>query len=799
MVGRTVGHYEILEPLGAGGMGDVYRARDTNLDRDVALKMLPADFATDADRLARFEHEAKLLASLNHPNIAAIYGLEVADDLRFIAMELIEGETLEARMTEGRLPIEDALAIAASIAEALEAAHEAGIIHRDLKPANVMLARGDRVKLLDFGIATPISDSSAGDLTAVATALDPVTRSGTVPYMSPEQVRGHEQGRRADVWSWGCVVFEMLSGRRAFAGETAADTLGAVLEREPPWEALPDETPGSVRQLLRMTLEKRSERRPRDIRDLRLEIEEALVDRRSSATAAPAPRAEGLGPRPRLVVATAVLGLLLVLGFLAVRGRVDESASQRDPPAVPEPATANADSRVAVLPFANLRQDPETDFLGYALADEIISKLSLVGGLTVRPSSAVRRYEGQPLDVGAVADELQADVLLTGSYLKEGDDLRLNVELVDVEANESIWRDSLRVAYEDVFSLQDLVTEQVATGVRREFSSDSGLPEAHTPSSPLAYEYYLRSLGQPSTNEGHTEAIELLERSIQLGPDYPPARHQLGFRHYRLASFGFAGDEALRISEREYRAALELDPEYLPALSDLSAQLLEIGDVDEAVRLARRAVAINPTNAYSRFALAYAYRYAGLLEESEREWDTVLRLDPVNRRWRSAALTYICVGEWDKALAALDQDAESQYALAWKADIMIALGRHAEAREYLDRTLQIADQGLLANWAAALDAALRGEPDEGLARLAGNAGIPDIEYFFNEARVYCLLGDQEGCIESLRVAVDGGYANYRCALEHPSFEAVAENPEYQELVRTMERRHDRLEERLFVR
>jgi len=281
LVGKTLSHYEIRDSLGAGGMGEVYRARDTKLDRDVAIKVLPDDLAADPDRLARFEREAKLLAALSHANIGSIYGLEEADGVRFLVLELIEGETLEQRLRKGAIPVPEALDIARQIAEALEAAHDEGIIHRDVKPANVLLTPKGGVKVLDFGIAkSTVLDTGVAE-TELATSLTmDGTLMGTPPYMSPEQVRGAVVDKRADIWAFGCVVYEMLTGRSAFGAETLADTLAAIVDREPDLAALPASTPSLIRSLVRRCLRKDPLQRLHDIADARIEIDEALSEPR---------------------------------------------------------------------------------------------------------------------------------------------------------------------------------------------------------------------------------------------------------------------------------------------------------------------------------------------------------------------------------------------------------------------------------------------------------------------------------------------------------------------------------------
>ncbi len=311
--GTRLGHYEILAPLGAGGMGQVYRARDTTLDRDVAIKVLPEDFASDANRLARFEREAKLLASLNHPNIATIHGFDESDGVRFIAMELVEGQSLAERIAaSGRIEIDEALEIARRIALALEAAHEAGVIHRDLKPANVQVATDGTVKVLDFGLAKayevdgsdPSSDLSHSPTMMAATGAGVIM--GTAPYMSPEQARGTPVDKRSDIWAFGCVLYEMLSGHRTFAADSVSETLAEVLKSEPDWSRLPVDTPDAIRRLLRRSLRKDPRVRLPDIGVARLEIDDAVVE-----PAGPQPPAgqppSGSGWRQRLPWALAAL------------------------------------------------------------------------------------------------------------------------------------------------------------------------------------------------------------------------------------------------------------------------------------------------------------------------------------------------------------------------------------------------------------------------------------------------------------------------------------------------------------
>src|SRR6516165_8174313 len=292
-IGRGFGSFKVVASLGAGGMGEVYRARDTRLGRDVAIKVLPPGFVADHERLARFEREARILAALNHPHIATIYSIEDVDEASVLVLELVEGETLAHRLLRGPVPVGEALPIARQIAEALEAAHEKGIIHRDLKPANIALTSNGVVKVLDFGLAKA-SDATAADAsespTLTLTAEQDGVRLGTAPYMSPEQTRGQAVDKRTDIWAFGCVLFEMLTGRVAFGGKTSSDFIAAILERDPDWSALPTPTPAAVRRLLRRCLEKDLKVRLPDIAVARLEIDEPSDDLSSRTGSIPRSR-----------------------------------------------------------------------------------------------------------------------------------------------------------------------------------------------------------------------------------------------------------------------------------------------------------------------------------------------------------------------------------------------------------------------------------------------------------------------------------------------------------------------------
>jgi len=327
--GTRIGPFEVMSPLGEGGMGVVFRAHDIKLQRDVALKLLPHHLASDPERLARFQREAQLLASMNHPNIAQIYGLEDSTAQQCIVMELVEGETLQERLRRGPIPVNEALPIATQIAEAMEAAHERGIVHRDLKPANVKITPEGHVKVLDFGLAkmferAPTATAPSDSPTLVDGTMDGVIL-GTPSYMSPEQARGQQPDRTSDVWAFGCVLYEMLTGKCSFSGHTITDILAAVVKVDPDWSALPEGTPAAIRRLLRRCLQKNRNQRLRDIRDARIEIEEAPSETESAVAL---PHRAGRKRAPWIVGALG-LAVALAVTVLYYRRTPDTPAEAR--------------------------------------------------------------------------------------------------------------------------------------------------------------------------------------------------------------------------------------------------------------------------------------------------------------------------------------------------------------------------------------------------------------------------------------------------------------------------------------
>ncbi len=591
--GTRLGTFEILGPLGAGGMGEVYRAHDKRLGRDVAIKVLPEAFARDPARAARFEREARLLAAINHPAIAAIYGAEDLESTRCIIMELVPGETLAERLTRGALPLEETLGIAGQIAEALEAAHEKGVVHRDLKPSNIKITPEEKVKVLDLGLAKAMEAPSGEDLSQSPTLAGDQTRPGvilgTVEFMSPEQARGKPVDKRTDIWAFGCILYEMLSGRRAFTGETATDVLAAIVSSEPDWNALPGGTPPRLRELLAGCLQKDSARRLRDIGDARLEIERAREE--SEPAASPLAAA-----RRRWPAAVAVLVGLLAAAAVWLRLRSTPAA----------PVELPDRKQLAVLPFRNLTGDDNERLMGVGLVETVSVRLSGLPGLQGVTPSAVGAAAARNQEELTAARELGANVIVLGTFQRQGDRVRITYRVVNVGTGAQIAANTLDGSASDLFSLQDTLADIVAKdlhfpGARHRATLSPGL-DANQQAR------YLQAIGllqRYDRRDAVERALEILRSLAGERPNSAPVQAALG--RASLAMFDFTKDRSWAdraIASAD--AARSLDPSLPEVDVTVGETLLTTGRAKEAVQAFRRALAADPDDFQALLGLGRA-------------------------------------------------------------------------------------------------------------------------------------------------------------------------------------------------
>jgi eukaryotic-like serine/threonine-protein kinase len=681
MIGRTFGHYQVIEELGAGGMGVVYRARDQRLNRDVAFKVLPAELAADAGRLARFEREARALAALSHPHIVTIHSVEEAEGVRFLTMELVEGETLDRQIFPGGMPLERFLDVAIPLAEALAAAHDRGVLHRDLKPANVMVTQEGRVKVLDFGLAK-LADAPVGDQMET---LEKLTREGrmigTPPYMPPEQLQGSPVDARSDLFSLGVVFYEMATGRRPFSGESAAELLSSILRDEPvPVTELRPDLPRQLGRILRHCLAKDPERRFQSARDLRNELVELWEEmaesstrekienqlRRQgasddhavgSATAAPA--------RWRRLATPTLLAIpLIVAGLLWLR-----PSSPPEPDTPPATGAAFARTAIAVLPFQNLSADPQHAYFAGGLHDELLTQLSRVAALSPRGRTSVMGYAETTKPLPQIAEELQVGALVEGSVQVVAGRLRVGVRLLDTATGLPLWAERYDRPLEDAFEIQSDVAQRIVVAVGAALASDERRAMIEAPTANAeAYQLYLQGreyFRRPGFQRQNWDiAQQLYERAAELDREFVQAWAALSEVHGRMHWHRYdTSPERVSRQRETAEAALRLAPEapaarmamglwhywgrrdYVAALQELQVALKgipndpqlvaligsvhrELGNWDEVIATFERATQLDPRDANLFFdggmSLELMRRYA----EAVRVYDRASSLAP---------------------------------------------------------------------------------------------------------------------------------------------------------------------------
>ncbi len=731
-VGARIGVFQIEAPLGAGGMGEVYRARDTRLDRVVAIKALPEAFARDPDRLARFEREARLLAALEHPHIAGIHGLEDVEGRPHLVLEFVDGETLERRLTRGPLTVRETLETGGQIASAIEAAHERGIVHRDLKPGNVMLTASQGVKVLDFGLARgdgPAAGSSP-NLSATPTIGLSVTGAGiilgTAPYMSPEQARGLAVDRRTDVWAFGCVLYECLSGRRTFAGETVSDVVARILEREPDWGALPATVPARLREVVKRCLIKDARERPRDIGDLRRELS-AILQESSSPGAARAAASDG---RPSL----------------------------------------------AVLYFENLASDAESEYFCAGITEDILTDLSKLKGLRVASRNAVMRYRGAPVDIPRVATDLGVSAVLEGSVRRVGDRVRISAQLINVADGFHLWAERYDRTRQDVFAVQVEIASSIAAALQVALTpAESRALVQDRPNDARAYDLYLKGRQQYGryTAESLRQALELFRQATEVDPAYALAWAGIADCHGQMVSWEYASDsaEAIRLGLEAARhaialnprlpeafkaealvlryagedgaakvalaKALEIDPRFVPALTNLAVSAVAEADIAGAERLFRRALECDAQSPFTVTWLAFLLVPTGRFDEAMAVTDRLRKLsdDPFYITSVCVIRAMVHLRRGDLAAAGRDvreglaDGADAANLRTVEAVVAARTGRMDDARRLLDELESVA--GLATGSTLLLtEAAVRlGDPDRA-AKLAGQGKVRDLSSTF---------------------------------------------------------------------
>jgi serine/threonine protein kinase/tetratricopeptide (TPR) repeat protein len=717
-----IGRYTIQRKLGEGGMGVVYAARDERLGRTIALKTLSAA-STDQVARQRLWREARAAAAVNHPNVCQIHEIGEDDGRLFIAMELLEGEALDQRLVAGPIPAAQAVPIGLGMLAALGALHARGIVHRDLKPSNVFLTPHG-VKLLDFGLASPDVHGGAG----LATGL---TRTGLVMgtprYMSPEQVAGEAIDPRSDLFSAGTILFEMLAGRPAFAGQNIADVLHATRHDQPP-ALTGSPAVAAIDRVIRRALAKQAGDRPASAETMAEELR--------------------------------------AIGGLESGGR---------------PAVAHALTRLVVLPFRVLRPDPETDFLAFSLPDAIATSLSANTSLVVRSSAIAARFGGTP-DLKALATEADVDRVVMGTLLRAGDQLRAATQLVDAPGGTLLTSHTVQASLGDLFHLQDDITRRVTEALSLPLSGAPAVTAQDRPADPRAYELYLRANELARTYDGLPAARGLYQQCLELDSRFAPAWARLARAHRVIGKYIESSPDADAQAEEALRRALALNPRLSIAHKHYANLEADMGQpIGALLRLLGEAT--RHGNDPELFAgLVHACRYCGLFEQSIAADAEARRLDP--NVPSSVEGTLVMIGAVDRLLALPSR------LLAGGDDGLKVIGlgfagRTAEAKVRLDGMREIAHIKLFQDWIEFMALWLERKPAEMRTRLQEIVGLKiqdDPEAIFQLAWMFCDVGEHERALPDLERSVARGYFVAPTLATAPQFDALRGDHRFRDLL-----------------
>ncbi len=651
MVGRTILHYRILKEIGKGGMGVVYKAEDTKLHRTVAVKVLAADLVGDEKARTRFLREARAASAIDHPNICTVYEINEAEDVLFFVMQYVEGKTLKKFISSRPLPLDQALEFCLQLVDALAEAHRRNVLHRDIKSSNIMLNERSQLKILDFGLAKLLksveahSDSEAHHTIELTQVGSPF---GTASYMSPEQAKGERADARADIFSLGVVMYEMLTGRLPFRGKSSVDVMHSVMHDDPP--PLGEGFPAKLQQVILKMLAKDREARYQSA-DMLLEDLRALVRAHyAQQGVVPAERPASMHASKRPEKGRNLLDRMAIwvqrtfnTGPTQPGSAPKEDTSGGSNSVTPDVTPSMWQSRdkkaIAILPFKNLSGNPADDFYGFSLADSVITELAQLHDLVVRPSSYIAQYQNKDVDPRAVGNQLAVDHVLIGGYIKGGDRFRVTPQLVDTGSGEIVWSEKIDVNSRDIITVQDTISHKIVEGLRVRTSSaeQERLVKKAPTENAEAYENYLKGrtllykfITQTLDAADLEAAIDLFDQATDLDPNFALAHSGLGICYLNYLLKGMGGTECYAKAKKAFDRALELDSKLVePRVSLVFIDLFD-GRSDVAQKEIRRLLRLAPNEPSVHFAAQYVYRLSGRYDRALEAWERLLKINPTD-------------------------------------------------------------------------------------------------------------------------------------------------------------------------
>jgi eukaryotic-like serine/threonine-protein kinase len=802
MIGLTVSHYRILEKLGGGGMGVVYKAEDLRLGRYVSLKFLPEQLSSEPLAIERFQREARAASSLNHPHICTIYDVDQYEGQHFIVMEFLEGQTLKHRISGRPIELDHVPEYGHQMADALEAAHSKAIIHRDIKPANIFLTDRGQIKLLDFGLAKLMPERrGAGRVMQAAGSFGVTTQDahltsdgvalGTVCYMSPEQVRGQELDERTDLFSMGLVLYEMCTGHRAFIGSTSGVIFDAILNRVPvPPGRLNPAIPLQLEQIISKALEKDRELRYRSASDLRADLQRLIRDTDSARAM---PYTTGQASREKLrrlwphLVWGGVLAVLLILFGLNVgnlRDRVFGGASQ-----------ARIES-IAVLPFANLSNDPKTEYLSDGITESLINSLSQLPNLAVMSRNTVFRYKGQATDSQKVGRDLHVRAILTGRLIQTGDELIISVSLEDVENSRQIWGEQYNRKLSNLVTVQQEIAGDIYGRLRPRLAGEEKKLLAKRPTENAeAYQLYLQGLfyWNKWTQADFKKAADYFSQAVQKDPGYALSYAGLADSYSLLGDAGYlppseawpkaktAAMQALDIddglaeahtslglvkehfewdwagAEKEFKRAIELNPNLATAHHWYGDYLTNMGRFDEGIAETKKAQELDPLSLIINTTMGWQFYLAGRNENAVEQLRKVLDIDPkFSPARRILEEVYAHMGKYKEAVA----EREKALSLSGGPELAASIEEDFTKSGY---------KGVLQSWL------------EGLTELSKHSYVSS----YSIAESYMRMGQKEKAFEWLEKAYEEHDSGLVSLAVEPMFENIRPDPRFKEILRRM--------------